>query len=95
MRKGWKILLVVVVIIAFLLPIAGAHSYKRGHTDNPFRIVAWAVYPAGWLCEQVITRPIHWLVSRPCLCNIFGHKATDRDVYYEFPSCYERTKEKK
>lgn len=84
-RKMREKLIVVLMVIALVLLFTSsgfAHSYYRGKSDNPIRYVAYVVYPVGMACEYLVTRPIHWLVSRPNLCKVFGHKPKEDDVYF-------------
>jgi hypothetical protein len=66
----------IALVSAFLLLAAGpvcAHDYDRNDTDNPLRILAYAVHPFGIALEYGVMRPIHLLVSQPHLCIVFGH----------------------
>jgi hypothetical protein len=42
--------------------------------SHPFRIVAYLVYPIGFTMEWLIFRPFHYVVSRPNLDHVFGHR---------------------
>ena len=42
--------------------------------SNPLRIAAYLVYPVGYALEWVVFRPFHYLVSRPELEPVFGHR---------------------
>lgn len=53
---------------------ASAHEYDRGDSDHPLRYVAYALHPIGMFGEYAICRPIHYVVSQPTLCIIFGHE---------------------
>jgi hypothetical protein len=59
-----------------------AHSYDRDDDGYPLRIIAYAAHPVGMLVEYTVTRPLHWLVSRPVLCEIFGHQPNPDDKYF-------------
>jgi hypothetical protein len=52
---------------------ANAHDAYDDSESNPLRIVAYGVYPVGYLLEHAIFRPIHFLVSNPQLEPMFGH----------------------
>ena len=42
--------------------------------SNPFRVVAYLLYPAAFVTEWTIFRPFHWLVSAtPAQEAVFGH----------------------
>jgi hypothetical protein len=53
--------------------VARAHDAYDDSQSHPLRLLAYAVYPAGFLLEWVATRPIHFLVSQPTLEPVFGH----------------------
>lgn len=40
----------------------------------PLRVAAYLVYPVGYALEWAIFRPFHYLVSRPELEPVFGHR---------------------
>lgn len=42
--------------------------------SHPLRIAAYLVYPIGYTAEWLIFRPFHYLVSRPYLEPVFGHR---------------------
>ena len=42
--------------------------------SHPLRVVAYLVNPVGFAAEWLIFRPFHYLVSRPALEPVFGHK---------------------
>lgn len=56
-----------------LAPVARAHDAYDDSESNPLRLVAYAVYPAGFALEWLVTRPIHFFVSQPQLEPVFGH----------------------
>jgi len=68
-------------LIASLALVAGlmvgtdarAHDAYDDSQAHPLRLIAYAVYPAGFALEWALTRPIHFLVSTPGLEKIFGH----------------------
>jgi len=82
MRGKLIVVLMVIVLVLLFTASSFAHTYYRCKSDNPIRYVAYAVYPVGVACEYLVTRPIHWLVSRPHLCKIFGHEPKKDDVYF-------------
>lgn len=57
---------------AFTLP-ATANEYDANDSDNPMRLVAYAVHPFGYVADRLVMRPIHWMVSQKYLCDFFGH----------------------
>lgn len=42
--------------------------------SHPLRIAAYLVYPIGYTLEWLVFRPFHYLVSRPALEPVFGHR---------------------
>ena len=47
--------------------------------SHPLRVAAYLVHPIGYTAEWLIFRPFHYLVSRPYLDAVFGHR-THEDV---------------
>jgi outer membrane protein OmpA-like peptidoglycan-associated protein len=58
--------------------------------SNPLRVIAYGLYPAGFMAEWLVFRPFHWLVSAtPAQEAFFGHHAhppifTDPEPGYDF-----------
>lgn len=52
---------------------ARAHDAYDDSESHPLRLVAYAVYPAGWLIEWAVMRPFHFFVSHPQIEPIVGH----------------------
>jgi len=77
------LLLVCAFVLVTVAP-SWAHDYDRNDSDCWLRIAAYALHPAGIALEYGVTRPIHWLVSRPNLCIIFGHDPRPGDKYFEW-----------
>jgi len=50
-----------------------AHDAYDDSQSHPLRLLAYAVYPAGFLIEWAAMRPLHFLVSQPALERVFGH----------------------
>ncbi len=82
MRSKLIVTTLVVVLILLFCSTSFAHSYCRGKTDNPLRIVAYLVHPFGMALEYAITRPIHWVVSQPDLDKVFGHVPGEYDIFF-------------
>jgi outer membrane protein OmpA-like peptidoglycan-associated protein len=61
-----------VLLLAAATP-TWAHDYDRNDSDNPVRIAAYILHPAGVVLEWTVTRPIHWFVSLPGCSYVFGH----------------------
>lgn len=72
--------------LSWILPVAllwqvGTAVAQRGSDDefdetqtHPLRIVAYLVHPAGFALEWLLFRPFHYVVSRPGLDKVFGHR---------------------
>lgn len=52
---------------------ARAHDHYDDSQSHPLRLAAYAVHPAGWAFEWLVTKPVHFLVSQKELESIFGH----------------------
>jgi hypothetical protein len=52
-----------------------AHDAYDDSESNPLRVAAYGLYPAGFLLEWIVMRPMHFLVSNPQLEPVFGHVA--------------------
>jgi hypothetical protein len=67
------------VTLALAAALIGAPGAARAHDAyddsqaHPLRLLAYAVYPAGFLLEWAATRPLHFLVSQKSLEPVFGH----------------------
>lgn len=48
-------------------------EHDPSEAGHPLRIVAYVLYPVGYIIDQVIFRPAHWFVSRPAVAPFFGH----------------------
>jgi hypothetical protein len=48
--------------------------------SHPLRVAAYLVHPVGYGLEWLIFRPMHWVVSRPALVDVFGHDCHEGDV---------------
>jgi len=78
MKKRVYALMFALALLA-LPALSQAHSYDRDDSDYPLRYVAYAVNPIGIAVEYGVLRPIHWIVSQPSLCIIFGHVPREGD----------------
>ncbi len=47
--------------------------------SHPLRLVAYLIHPLGYALEWLVARPIHYLVSRPGLEDVFGHRGDHAD----------------
>jgi hypothetical protein len=59
-----------------LLASSSAYAVPDEYDDSqshPLRIAAYLVHPVGYVLEQVIFRPFHYLVSQNGADDVFGH----------------------
>ena len=67
--------LVVTMVVTFsaapLLAVPDDYDDMQSH---PLRVAAYLVYPVGFTLEWLIFRPFHYVVSRPYLEPVFGHR---------------------
>lgn len=42
--------------------------------SHPLRVIAYLAHPVGFAAEWLIFRPFHYVVSRPYLEPVFGHR---------------------
>ncbi|MBI3782583.1 MAG: hypothetical protein HY270_04200 [Deltaproteobacteria bacterium] len=43
--------------------------------SHPLRIACYLIYPVGFTMEWLLFRPFHYVVSRPGLDQVFGHRS--------------------
>ncbi len=55
-------------------PAAAAPDDYTDDQSHPLRVAAYLVTPVGYVAEWLIFRPFHYLVSRPALEPVFGHR---------------------
>jgi len=82
MRRKLICITLALVFVSTLAVPAWAHDYDRGDSDHWLRQLAYVVHPIGVALEYGVTRPIHWVVSRPNACIIFGHDPRPEDTYF-------------
>ncbi len=74
MKKLLIILAICVMATSFALP-AYSHEGDSDDTLNPFKLAAYAVYPAGLALDIFVVKPLHWIVNLPIMNKITGHNA--------------------
>ena len=65
--------LVVLVGLGGAPTVAQAHYAYDDSQSHPLRVVAYAVYPVGYLLEWLIFRPMHFVISQPKIERMVGH----------------------
>ncbi len=63
-----------IVGLSLALLLAGLADDYDDTQSHPLRIAAYLLHPVGFTAEWLIFRPLHYLVSRPGLERVFGHR---------------------
>jgi hypothetical protein len=72
------------IVLAFTAgPAAAVHDEYDDTQSYPLRVAAYVVYPIGYAAEWLIFRPFHYLVSRPSLEPVFGHRPHEEVGTYQ------------
>ena len=80
MKNIFFIFLIITVLSSFPV-IASADEYNRDEAFVSWKLVAYAIYPAGYIIENVIVKPTHWLISLPFLKEISGHEELSKSPF--------------
>ena len=56
-------------MLLFSIP-AFSQEYSDDDTLNPFKLAAYAAYPAAFVLENIVVKSLHWLMHLP-LMKIF------------------------
>lgn len=71
---------------------ANAESYDPNESDNPLRLFFTPFHVVGKGIEYGVTRPIHYVTSRPKLRTVFGRTSNPRtDNYWGGWDQYQRS----
>jgi hypothetical protein len=63
------------MVVAFSAgPVAAVPDEYDDTQSHPLRVAAYLIYPIGVTAEWLVFRPFHYLVSRPYLEPVFGHR---------------------
>ncbi len=68
-----------ILSLAVVAGLAGAPGAALAHDayddseSHPLRVAAYGVHAVGYVVEQMVFRPLHFVVSNPQLEPIFGH----------------------
>ncbi|GIW44164.1 MAG: hypothetical protein KatS3mg077_1446 [Candidatus Binatia bacterium] len=84
MKRWMHRLLVGAVLVCMTAATARANSdddFDETQT-HPLRVAAYLVHPVGFALEWVIFRPFHYIVSRPGLDKVFGHRPHGENRVY-------------
>lgn len=50
--------------------------------SNPLRLAYYLIYPVGFTVEWLVMRPLHYIVSRPGLDQLFGYEPIGEEGTY-------------
>jgi len=67
-------LLAMLLATALARPAAAVPDDYDETQSHPLRIAAYVLSPVGFAAEWLIFRPFHYVVSRPYLEPVFGHR---------------------
>jgi outer membrane protein OmpA-like peptidoglycan-associated protein len=75
MKNLRSLVLVLTLCFSFgLKPVFAAPDQYDDSQSNPFRVMAYLLYPVAFVTEWTIFRPFHWIVSAtPAQEAFFGH----------------------
>lgn len=84
-RAGFLTLALGILLMSATQP-ASADRYNRDYSGHPLQIISYPVHAVGIGLEYLVTRPIHYLVSRDNADILFGHYAQAKDdgTYFEW-----------
>jgi hypothetical protein len=74
MKRLMAVGLLAMVLALTASPAAAVPDDYDDMQSYPLRVAAYLVYPVGFTAEWLIFRPFHYLVSRPYLDQVFGHR---------------------
>lgn len=83
--KRWIAAVASVALLVFSAP-----SYAQPNAEDafdetqthPLRVAAYLVHPVGFALEWILFRPFHYVVSRPGLDKMFGHRPHGENRMY-------------
>lgn len=73
---------VAVVLSAALFtmsPLASADEYDRMQAGNPWRIIAYLIYPVGVVLDKFVARPLHKLMHQKDVDEYTGHSELTKE----------------
>jgi hypothetical protein len=74
-------------LVTLLMCTAGpARAVPDDYDDSqthPLQVAAYLVHPIGYAAEWLIFRPLHYIVSRPMLEKVFGHRGHEEIGAYD------------
>lgn len=72
-RRGAIATALVALLLIGATPVA-ADEYESDRSGHPLRILAYVVYPVGFILDTLIFRPFHWLGSHQPFKAVHGHE---------------------
>ena len=82
MKRAIAVGLLAVVLALSAGPAIAAPDDYDDSQSHPIRIAAYLLYPAGFTLEWLVFRPFHYIVSRPYLEEVFGHRPHQETATY-------------
>ncbi|MDP3937887.1 MAG: hypothetical protein Q8R92_07100 [Deltaproteobacteria bacterium] len=75
---NWKRIgfLAAVALLAVVVSPVGAlahDDYEDSLNTHPFKLAAIPVYAAGFVADQLVFRPFHWMLNNEPLETVTGH----------------------
>ena len=83
MKRLFAVAVLAVILTSVALPARARPDEYDDSQSEPLRVAAYLVYPVGYAMEWLIFRPLHWVVSRPQLEKVFGHRPHQEVGSYE------------
>ncbi len=74
MKRFALVAVVALLLAGFVGTAVAAPDDYDDMQSHPLRVAAYLIYPVGYSLEWLIFRPFHYLVSRPSLEPVFGHR---------------------
>ena len=70
--RKWVLMTAVLSFLTFPLS-AAAHDHDSERAGHPLRVVAYVLHPVGYVLDNVIFKPAHWIGHWGPLRSFFGH----------------------
>ena len=73
-------------LVAMRSPVLADEDNYDDMQAHPLVLAYYLVHPVGYVAEWLVTRPFHYIVSRPSLERLFGHASHEEiGLYHERP----------
>ena len=87
--KKLVFIFLLVSVLSTLPLLVSADEYDRDEVFVSWKLVAYALYPAGYAIENLAVKPIHWIISLPFIKDISGHEELTKGIINEQEKEYE------